>query len=102
MVKDTDRRARSSRGRLTSIGAVSGATWNSAGDPTDQRHQPTCRAERWVHPDQAVSTSRRDKTPVDQDWLGTFLMYARPVIKALVMVMFGTRAGSCEAHRLGG
>src|SRR5258705_1499889 len=40
------------------------------------------------------------KTPVDQDWLDTILMYARPVIKALVLVMFGTACRFCEAHRL--
>jgi integrase len=40
------------------------------------------------------------KTPVDRDWLDTFLMYARPAIKALVLVMFGTACRFCEAHRL--
>lgn len=40
------------------------------------------------------------KTPVDQDWLDTFLLYARPMIKALVLVMYATACRFCEAHRL--
>jgi hypothetical protein len=40
------------------------------------------------------------KTPVDQGWLDTFLMHARPMIKALVLVMFATACRFCEAHRL--
>ena len=40
------------------------------------------------------------KTPVDQDWLDIFLMHARPMIKALVLVMFATACRFCEAHRL--
>ena len=36
------------------------------------------------------------KTPVDQDRLDTFLMHARPVIKALVLVMFAT---ACQDSR---
>lgn len=40
------------------------------------------------------------KTPVTPDWLDTFCIRARPVIKALVLVMFATACRFCEAHRL--
>jgi hypothetical protein len=40
------------------------------------------------------------KTPVDQDWLDTFVLHARPMIKALVLVMYATACRFCEAHRL--
>jgi integrase len=40
------------------------------------------------------------KTPVTLEWLNTFIGHARPVIKALVLVMFGTGCRFGEAHRL--
>jgi integrase len=40
------------------------------------------------------------KTPVDQEWLDTFVLYARPMIKALLLVMYATGCRFCEAHRL--
>lgn len=39
------------------------------------------------------------KMPVTLEWLNTFCLYARPVIKALVLDMFATACRFAEAHR---
>ena len=40
------------------------------------------------------------KKPVTLEWLNTFCGHARPIIKALALVMFGTACRFGEAHRL--
>jgi integrase len=40
------------------------------------------------------------KQPVTLEWLDTFCDHARPLIKALVLVMFSTACRFAEAHRL--
>jgi integrase len=40
------------------------------------------------------------KKPVTVEWVNTFCAHARPIIKALALVMFGTACRFGEAHRL--
>ncbi len=80
----------------------SGATWNrQVITPTQAVINHCAELEKCAF----VRIKRFDfdetvKTPVDQLWLDTFLLYARPVIKALVLVMYATACRFCEAHRL--
>lgn len=40
------------------------------------------------------------KKPVSLDWVNTFCAHARPVMKALALIMFSTACRFAEAHRL--